>query len=312
MAEGRERARFLGAVALILVGLAASYWFLLGREVAPVAVAPPAAVAADTDKLVLSRVEGPVRIRRSDADGGWIEARTGDALKADDLIETGPGATAQLSAGERYQVNLDANAQFAVREINESIARFRLDFGLMNASVKDDPARAFEVESGDDVVTRTRGGDLAVTHNGKGVVSVGVSRGSAELSSGGKVVALRSGQQSLAIAGRPPSTPSPIAKSLLLKVVWPRETLVNKRRIVVSGQTTPGAVLAVVGRPITVDAEGRFRQEVVLKDGQHSLTIVGQDVGGRRVEEKGPEVLVDTRGAAAEFETQDLWGGQTK
>lgn len=316
MSEKKEKLAFgLILAALLAVG-GAAYWLLLGGSPAPAPAPPPpppveVAKPAAVDKLLVSKVVGPVRIHRAGADAGWQEVKEGDALQPDDQIETAEGGALQLqqAGGARLSVDVGDNTSLRVKDLTENLTAVRLESGLVNASVKDDPARAFEIDSGEDAVATTRGGDMAVTSNGEGTVAVGVTRGSAELQAGGKVVAIKAGQQSISLKGGAPSAPSPIPNSLLLKVAWPKELLLNRRKITVSGKTVPGAILAIAGQPVRVGADGRFTHVIYLREGQQTLGARGRDVGGHVIDLKGPAVLVDTHGAKADFDTRNLWGG---
>jgi hypothetical protein len=160
-------------------------------------------------------------------------------------------------------------------------------------------------------VARTRGGDVRVA-GGDEVAAVAVARGEAELRSGGRAVVIRAGEQSMAARGGAPSEPSPIPSSLLLKVSWPEELATNRKRLVVTGRTSPGAVLALGGRAVKVQPDGSFRQVLVLREGRQRIPVSARDASGRRLNEKSPEILVDTKGASAEFDTHSLWGSDGK
>jgi hypothetical protein len=252
-----------------------------------------------------------VTLRRGGAAGPAEAVAVGDELRPDDVVEPGPDGSAQLAAGGSYRVDLDALSTFAVKEITAELARFRLGEGLVSASVRDDPRRAVEVEAGAGAVARTRGGEVRVA-GGEEVAAVAVASGEAELRSGGRAVVVRAGEHSIAARGEAPSEPSPIPSSLLLKVAWPEELATNRRRLVVTGRTSPGAVLAMGGRPVKVDADGSFRQVLVLREGRQQVPVVARDASGRRVIEKSPEILVDTKGSPAEFDTRELWGTEGK
>jgi hypothetical protein len=309
MGERRERALFLGGL-LILIGVgAAGYSIFLGRSAVPAPPAPPA--AAVPDRLVVEAVHGRVTIRRGGAGGARDAARPGDELRPDDLVETGPDGGARLVSGDSYRVDLDALSRFAVKEITAELARFRLAEGLVSASVRDDPTRAVEVEAGAGAVARTRGGEVRVA-GGDEVAAVAVTRGEAELLSGGGAVVIRAGQQAVATGGGAPSAPSPIPASLLLKVSWPEDLATNRRRLVVTGRTSPGAVVALGGKTVKVRPDGSFREVLVLREGRQQIPIAARDAAGRSVVEKSPEILVDTKGAPAEFDTRELWGSERK
>ena len=309
MGERRERALFLGGLLILIGAGAAGYWLFLGRSAVPAPPPPPAAAAPD--RLVVGAVRGQVTIRRGGAGGAAEPARPGDELRPEDVVETGPDGRAQLASGGRFRVDIDSLSSFAVKEITAELARFHLAEGLVLASVRDDPTRAVEVEAGAGAVARTRGGEVRVL-GGDDVAAVAVTRGEAELRSGGTAVVIREGQQAVASAGGAPSAPSPIPASLLLKVSWPEDLATNRRRLVVTGRTSPGAVVALGGKPVKVRPDGSFREVLVLREGRQQIPVAARDAAGRNVVEKSPEILVDTKGAPAEFDTRGLWGGEGK
>jgi hypothetical protein len=141
---------------------------------------------------------------------------------------------------------------------------------------------------------------------------VAVHRGEAQLRSGGRAVVIRAGQQTLSVNGAAPSTPTPIPSSLLLKVAWPSQPATNRRRLVVTGKTTPGAQVVLGGRPVKVEPDGTFRQVVYLREGRQRVSVSARDVSGRRADGQSPEILLDTRGVPAEFDTRALWGNERK
>lgn len=301
MGEVREKAVFVGVAALLVTLAAVAYFAMLGPVPAPLS-----RPAAQAERLVVSQTSGEVAIRRGGKAGPAEPALPGAALRADDVVETGPNGVVSLEASGSFRVELESGSLFAVKEISAELARFRLAQGLASASVRDDPARSVEIEAGADARARTRGGDLRVSANGR-VAALAVTRGEAELSAGGKVVVVRAGQQALSVDGGAPSAPALVPSSLLLKVVWPAKKATNQRRLTVTGRTTPGAVLALQGRPVEVGPDGSFRHVVYLREGKQRLIATGRDVAGHLVTERSEEILLDTHGAPAEFETDGLW-----
>lgn len=302
MGRRRERAVFWAVAAALVAVAAGAYVALLGRAPgAPPAPDAPRAVPAD---LRVAESAGPGFVVRRN--GTRLAAVAGTPLGPNDTIATEGGARVVVAAGDRYQVTIDGEARVSVEEITEQLSRFRLDAGLVSARVRDDPARSLEISGGGDAVARTRGGEVAVSRSGD-AVAVGVTRGRAELSSAGGVVLIRAGEQARASAGRKPEPAAPLPRSLLLKVTWPEERATNRRHIVVTGQTDPGAHLSVGGRRVAVGPDGRFRQEVFLEEGAQRVTAVARDLAGHRVVEESPPIVLDTRAPDARFETQDLW-----
>ncbi|HEU4384749.1 MAG TPA: FecR domain-containing protein [Anaeromyxobacteraceae bacterium] len=305
MPERREWVLFAGGVVFLLAAAALAWWLWLGRRPVPVAPSPP---PPGMERLAAVAVSGEVRLRRPGASAP-VPLQAGERLQPDDEVETGPGAAVQLAAGESYRVDLEENSRFGVREITAELGRFRLAEGLMSARVRDDPARVFEVEAGPEALARTRGGDLSVAA-GEGGAEVAVRRGQAELVSAGSAVVVRAGQRALALPGAAPTAPSPIPDSLLLEVSWPRVEATNHRRLVVTGRTEPGALLAVGGQPVRVGRDGTFRAVVYLKEGPQKLSASARDAAGHRRLERSGEILLDTRGVPAEFDTTRLWGNE--
>jgi hypothetical protein len=305
MEERRERILFAAGVVLLVGAAAIAWWLWLGRQPAP--SAPPPA-AARVDRLSVAAVTGEVRIRRPGA-AGPVPVGAGEEVRPDDVVETGPGGAVQIAAGESYRVGLEENSRFAVREITAELGRFHLAEGLMSASVRDDRARAFEVQAGREALARTRGGELSIAAS-EAAAEVAVRRGEVEVSSAGRAVVVRAGQRALVLPGTAPSEPSPIPTSLLLEVNWPRMEATNQRRLVVTGRTDPGALLAVGGEPVRVGSDGTFRHVVYLREGPQKLSATARDAGGHRSHVRSEEILLDTHGVPAEFDTDQLWGNE--
>jgi hypothetical protein len=313
MSARRERVLFV-ALAAALVGAAGlAYWLMLARGPAGVASAPappppPAEPppSAQAVELVVRRADGTAVLLRPGAPRQPLAE--GLRLQAEDVIETAEGAEVELSAGESYEVLLEGASRFRVREIAAEISRFRIDDGLVTASVRDDPGRNLVVEAAGGEAS-TRGGRMAVAAAG-GRVTVGVSRGQADLAAGGQVVTLRAGQSATAADGRPPGPPVELPRSLLLEVGWPEVRETNRPKLVVKGTTSPGAILTLGGQRVQVGADGRFTHTVLLREGSQQIEAVARDVGGRRERSRSPAVVLDTRLPDTRIDTRGLWKGR--
>ncbi len=295
----RQRAVFWGLLLLIVLGTAAAYRLLLGRE--PGSRSAAAGAGDEQVRLVVAKVSGAVSVLRG---GGRQPLAAGDELRADDAIETAPGARVELAGGS-YEVALEEGGRFDVKEITAELSRFRLASGLVSARVGDDSARAVEIEADPGTVARTRGGALSVARSGN-QVAVGVRQGDAEFRAGGSSVVLHAGQQSMSSRGRAPSAPQALPPSLLLKVSWPEGKVTNQRRIVVTGRTAPGAIVVLGGERVEVRPDGRFTHVVSLREGRQKISVRGYGVAGTAVSD-GPAIVLDTRAPDARFDTRDLW-----
>ncbi len=295
----RQRAVFWGLLLLILLGTAGAYRLLLGRE--PGTRSAAADAGEEPVRLIVAKVSGAVSVLRA---GGRQPLTAGYELRADDAIETAPGARVELAGGS-YEVALEEGGRFDVKEITAELSRFHLGSGLVSAKVDDDAARAIEIEADPGTVARTRGGAISVVRSGS-QVAVGVREGNAEFQAGGASVVLQAGQQSVSSRGRAPSAPQPLPPSLLLKVSWPEDRVTNQRRIVVTGRTAPGAIVVLGSERVDVRPDGRFTHVVSLREGRQKLSVHGYGVAGTAVSD-GPAIVLDTRAPDARFDTRDLW-----
>jgi hypothetical protein len=280
----------LGAVALMALGaLGASYW---GFFVRPEQHAEPAAPLAP-ETLAVAAVSGAVEVAGSD--GGWRPARVGDTLSPRDRIRTDDEGGAQLRAADGSTVRLFAATEARVAELRRELKRLSLGAGMVEADVRDDPARVFEVELDEGGgVARTRGASFTASANGRGTAAVASRRGEVILSARGREVVIHTGQYARLLPGAPPAAPAPIPPSLFLKVDWPARRSRDKK-LVVAGETTPGARVRVAGRYVPVGPDGRYRSEVEVTDGIHQLSIRAVDVAGHVVDEESPKIVVDTK-----------------
>jgi hypothetical protein len=302
MGARRDRGVFWAGIALLVAVTLVAYRLLLGPEPGSAAAPPPPPMPPDPSlRLAVAAVTGEVTLVRA---GVRTRAAPGDELRADDALETASGARVDL-AGATYDVGLEEGGRFSVKEITAELSRFGLGAGAVSARVADDPNRSFEIEAPQGAVMRTRGGELSVSRSGD-VMAVGVRRGLAEFSAAGRSVLLGDREQSLAAAGKPPSAPAPLPTSLLLKVRWPDARETNRRRIVVTGRTAPGATVLLGGQPVKVQPDGRFTHVVVLREGRQRLAARAHGVAGAAASQ-GPVVVLDTRAPDARFETRDLW-----
>ena len=270
---------------LAIAGLGVSYWAFFVRVRHEPAAAP--------ESLRVSAVSGSVEV--SGGDGVWRPAHAGDALSSRDRIRTGDDGEVQLASGDGSRVKLLAATNARVAELRRELKRLTLGAGMLEADVRDDPARVFEVElDNEGGAARTRGGAFTASSNGAGSAAVATRRGEVILSARGREVVIRTGQYARIAPGAPPEAPQPVPSSLFLKVEWP-EGSSRRSEIAIAGQTAPGARVRVEGHYLPVDARGRYSTTVRLPDGEHQLHVHAVDVGGHVADEKSPRILVDTK-----------------
>jgi ferric-dicitrate binding protein FerR (iron transport regulator) len=303
----RKSWTFVLAVLAILAALPVGYFLFLRGTPAPApppVTTPPPPPGPKKMELIVAEVGGTVE--RKQPDGAWVPIAQGTPLKPSDAVRTGGGSYAVLVGGEAYEVRMEAGTEVSVADITETISQLLLNNGMATARVLGRSRHSFEVKAaGSDAVAKARSGKFTISNNGQGTVAVGTAEGEVELVGSGKVVIVRAGQQSIVVPGKPPSEPERIPGSLLLKVAFPTEKQINKRKLVLAGEAEPGAVVEVQGTPVAVDNEGRFRTELALKEGRNALQVKTRAVGGLTAQQS-KEVVVDTTPPKLGVD-KDLW-----
>jgi len=306
--QSTSRTKRLALPIAALVLLAAGAAWLVFR--APVALPPPPPLVQVSEPEVqeevalrVLEVSGIAEIRESA--GQWRPAQPGEELPAASSLRTLAGR-AILASGERYEVVLEPGTEVSTQELTHSISRLLLERGMATANVREGQ-HLFEVSArGSDAIARTSDGRFTVSNDGRGTVAVATTDGAVELSGGGRLVVVRAGQQSLVRDGAGPSDPSPIPGSVLLRVQWPADGTLRRKRLVITGVTSPGAHVAIDDQFTTADADGRFEAEVGLREGENALNVRARDVGGATREAKR-EIRVDTTAPKVGLD-RDLWG----
>jgi hypothetical protein len=309
MTAPRRRWAFYALCAAILLALPLGYLALLARpeRVPPPAPEPIAAPAPESEKkreVRITEVEGNVEV--SQPDGTWARAEVGSVLSSADAVRTLDGAMAVLAGGEAWEVRLEPGTEVSVDELTDSISRILLSNGMATATVRGAPRHSFEVRAaGSDAIAKTSAGTFAISNNGVGTVAVGTHEGEVEFTGSGKVVIVRAGQQSIVRPGLGPSEPTAVPSSLLLKVKWPQKSILMRRRLVVTGETEPGAHVEIAGRVVRTGKDGRFTREVQLTEGNNRIDVRALTVGGARAKSDA-DLQVDTRDPTIGID-RNLW-----
>ncbi|MDP2270962.1 MAG: hypothetical protein Q8N23_22540 [Archangium sp.] len=275
--------------ALILIAIVAmvplAWWLFLAEPSSqPVQVVVPPVTVVDAGprpvEIRLGELTGTVQIRRG-LDGGWQDAKPGDALLPSDGVRTTDGSYAVLVGGETWEVKMEPGTEVGIGDLKESITRLLLESGMAKATVRGQGRHTFEVRAtGSDASATTDGGVFTIASNGLGTVAVGTESGEVSFSGAGRVVIVRAGQQSIVKPGQAPSAPITIPSSLLLKVSMPTKKTINTPKLVLKGDVQPGALVEVQGKIVSVDERGHFEVPVFLKEGKNSLSVQARSVGG--------------------------------
>ncbi len=275
--------------ALILIAIVAmvplAWWLFLAEPSSqPVQVVVPPVTVVDAGprpvEIRLGELTGTVQIRRG-LDGGWQDAKPGDALLPSDGVRTTDGSYAVLVGGETWEVKMEPGTEVGIGDLKESITRLLLESGMAKATVKGQGRHTFEVRAtGSDASATSDGGVFTIASNGLGTVAVGTESGEVSFSGAGRVVIVRAGQQSIVKPGQAPSAPITIPSSLLLKVSMPTKKTINTPKLVLKGDVQPGALVEVQGKIVSVDERGHFEVPVSLKEGKNALSVQARSVGG--------------------------------
>ncbi|MBI5507374.1 MAG: FecR domain-containing protein [Deltaproteobacteria bacterium] len=297
---------FAAGVLLVVLAVAGGYYVLLWRPApVPPPVAPP--VLRSPQGVQVTRAAGAVQIRVGA--GEWHEAVVGTAVEVGADLRTGEGGSAALSIPGTLDVEVAADAEVRLETLDDDQAALEVREGLVVADVKPESGRLLQIKAaGSDAVAATRDGRVHVLTDGKGNVQTAVTRGSATVTAGGEQVELENGFQTSIVPGGKPQAPTPMPKSLLLKIKWPPDSQTAKRRQLVTGKTNPGARVRVGGVVTTADANGQFRAVIELQEGSQKVRAYTLDVLGRVEQTTSQAIELDTRGPKNEIKTHpNMW-----
>ncbi len=311
----RRNFPFILGLAAIALSLPVAWWLFLHDGGMPQVAAPMVQVVdatgagSKTTELRLTQVSGSVQIKR--ANGDWAEAHNGDTLNPSDGVRTADGSYAVVVGGEYWEVKMEPGTEVEVGELSESISRLLLETGMARATVKGRGRHTFEVRANkSDAVARTDAGVFTIASNGNGTVAVGTQEGAVEFFGKGRVVIVRAGQQSIIRPGQAPSEPVSIPSSLLLKVALPGRSQVNRAKLVVVGNAEPGAQVAVGGKAVSVDENGRFETTLSLTEGRNAIEVKGYSVGALEANSTH-QIELDTHVRKTTID-KNLWGTPQK
>ncbi|MET0389009.1 MAG: FecR domain-containing protein [Polyangiales bacterium] len=279
--------------ASLALGFAVRRAFLEREATEPAALAQPTAAQPAPSTLTVSHLEGRVELRDPDG-GGWMPLAADAKVSERDSVRTDHDARAVLVAGDGLQVEVSAQSQVELTDIQGDQAKLLVERGRLSARVGGD-ARTLQVGvQGTDAIVQTQHASFSVLRDEHAQVAVAVTDGDVAVTAQRSQVKVLAGQQSVVAVDRPPAAPIRIPTSLFLKVARSGPSHINQRSTEVGGETTPGAVVLVNGVPAKTDLQGRFSAKIELKEGKNALQITARDVLGRSEQQLLPAVVVDT------------------
>lgn len=260
--------------------------------------------------LSLTQINGKVEIERGA--GKWQAAEEGMLLGSHDRIRTDPRAHAVLAMPGVFSVELDSGSDFQIKSLAENISHFMLEEGMISADVVENPAKRFEVTASSTLASTT-GAVFKMGVNPEGLVAVGTKTGAVNVASKGKVVKVSEGYLARVERGKTPEDPIRIPRELFLKVRWPERRELSSNKLAIVGKTRPGARVRVNGATVVVDARGKFRKLLSLREGVNRIKVESYDVGGNNRLVDSPSYEVDTRPDAFQIQTSPrMWEKKNK
>jgi hypothetical protein len=313
----RGRIFFIIAIVAFVAVVPLVYYLLFERGLSVETMQlPDASVDAGEEQpplpMALSIIELDGKVDHSREGKEWKPAEIGMVLEPKDRIRTADDARAVLTKPGMFKVELDSGSNLEVKELEEKVSKIMLEEGMISADVVNNPDKIFEVEAVESVA-RTTGANFKMTVNKKGLVALGTLKGSVNVEAEGKVIQVDQGFMTKVVKGKTPEDPIKIPSALLLKVRWPKDRELSKRKIVLAGRTQPGARVKIEGKVVPVGNRGRFRQVVALKEGANKLKVESYDVGGNTTTKESPRLFVDTRSDSFDIRTSpDMWEKKKK
>jgi hypothetical protein len=273
-------AALIGAVLLLALVVFRLAVFEAPRSGTPAAEAVTSAPrGTPRGRATVVSVRGEVE--RGKAGGAWSSVQVGQSVQADDLLRTGAHGATDLSIDGRSRVSLAESSEVSIRELTDSVHRFRLTRGQMTAEYEASGERVLKVENeSGDAVAETKSARFSVLSTGSGI-AVATAAGGVDLSAQKRTVRIFAGQQAFAARGVVPMQPTPVPTAVLLKVgnalASESETLCAE----IEGTASAGSEVKVDGQPIAVDSWGSFHQVVPRAPGKSGVRVDIRDPSGR-------------------------------
>ena len=242
-------------------------------------------------RVTVVQIEGQVEHRLPDQP--WQAVSKGDRLTLNETIRTGKRAKATLQVDENSLLEVTARAELGVQELSDTVHRFKLVRGRVQAEYAEDGERVLRIEAPDvGAVAEARAGKFSVLHTDR-VVSVASVEGQVKLTARAETVTILAGQKTAVVKGAKPAPPKPISKKILLRIAAPSKRVQRAEHVFIQGRTDPGAQVTINHTEVRVDEKGHFRVRVPLQEGANRLIAVSQDVSGERTTRDLGEIVVD-------------------
>lgn len=308
----RRPAGLFAGLALFVALCVGGAWVIFERAVRlPEDTAAPAPAAAATPRLperaeeaVVESVQGAVQ---RGAGATWAPLSPGDRLRANESLRTGAGGGTALRIGDKSRLALAPSSHLLIRELTQSLHRFKLIKGHVRVDYRKDDQRVLRIEGGEgDSVAETQGARFSVLSTGRSV-AIATDEGSVDLESHGGKVRVEAGRQSLAQAGAVPTAPQLVPASLWLKVANAMAQAPEGICGSLQGTAPAGSQVTVDGRPVELDAHGSFALRVPRPAGRDDVTVAIRDAAGRTISRKVP--CSDEQGAVDDVALQWRKGG---
>ncbi len=309
--------RVVAAVCVLVAGLAAAYWLLLGREEDEVVSLAPGQSGATGNEpasrpvqLVVKATSGT--IKKKDAAGTEVVLAPGDPVSLQDELTTGADSGLTLGS-EGSTIELGAETRLAVRGIEGNALQFLVDGGSVSASSAGERLEFFG--TGTTGRVRVENAAARLLSDGAKSLIVASERGEVLVENAGQKLTLAPGHATRVVGERAPDKLWKVPASMMLKVAWPKDSELATRRVRVTGKATPHSLVRVRnvqlgnggGVRAIVDENGNFTLELPLAEGQNGISLQNDDVMGKRQESK-TKIKVDTTPAEVGVETSpDMW-----
>jgi hypothetical protein len=254
-------------------------------------------------QLTLSELVGEVHVDRP---GGEALVAEGAELQASDRVGTGAEGQAVLSIGRDTHIRVGPNSSLQVLAVDDAGVSLELEGGALQATVRPESGGVRLSNRGREVLATNSEFSMGVTDE---LLQVSVSKGALSLS-GTNQTRIEEGQQAIVVDRH--AEVGPIPEELLLAVDWPQEARTRAEVTRVTGTTQPGAKVTLSGtfgtRTVTADAQGVFRAELPLSEGDNPIEVRAVDIFGRKITVEGMLQTRDTRGPS--FQGGVEYGGR--
>jgi hypothetical protein len=223
-------------------------------------------------RWTITILSGPTWVQQR---GARRKAAVGDLLTDGDRVETGAGASVELTtADQQVGLLLEESTRVGVLGARASHLEVIFEQGALRASARAEASAGLHIQLGDSLhKVEMQRGEVGMLSNGAGTTSVACDQGTVVVRVQDEKIHLTAGHE---VHGGPNawSEPRHTMAELALNV---RADPMHGNSATITGQTNPGAQVLINGEQVEVHSDGSFTHRVELIQESQELFVKARD-----------------------------------